>query len=127
MTLSEKNQLFIDSIWHWIIDGLEQMELGKTNKKSEFLTEWDDGSICKLNGLYCPLCIHFQDNCIICFIHNWDHHSKNCYKVYNNYDKNCCKAYNNYDKKRDIESCNGVINYLWNVGINLTKCEYETI
>lgn len=109
MTLEEKNQLFIDSIWHWIVDGVEQFEQGKYISDS-YLDRWDDGTECKLNGEYCSLCEYFEDDCILCFI-------------YNTY--NCCHAYSNFHSNPTINNCYKVVDYLWNKAMSVSFEEYN--
>ena len=117
MKLEEKNQLFIDCIVHWHVDGIHKFEDGlKPIIKKIILFNriyiecWSDGSEFKLNGSNCPLCDQFNDECEICFLEK---------------DIVCCKAYYDFIQSPSLERCKDVIEYLWNRCLNVTHSENE--
>ena len=52
MTHTEKNQLFIYSIDHWIVDGVEKFEDGLAiiKDRNDFFIAWNSGEKNRLNG-----------------------------------------------------------------------------
>lgn len=85
------DKLFIESIRHWMVDGLDKFEAGL----SVTLNRWSDGSHFKLVGDYCPLCIHYNSHCDRCPIKNTE--------------GMCCKSYNEFRDNPNYYTCLKVV------------------
>lgn len=89
-------QLFIDSIWHWQVDGIDKFEEGLSVFSR---MTWSDGSELKLTGEYCPLCHHYYNGtCRQC-------------PLYLGTNK-CFKPYRDFIDNPTIETCQSVIDDL---------------
>lgn len=102
MRIEEINQLFIDSIWHWMVDGIDKFEAGLSPfiyKGKSIGNKWSDDSEFKLIGKYCPMCNEFDNICTVCYLDNEGYY---CFTPYVKFTHNPC-----------IETCQAVIDELF--------------
>ena len=105
MRLRKRNQLFIDSITHWIEDGIDKFEEGNEPDLIQgYYQTWSDGSEFKLNGSYCPMCEDALDCCDICLL------KKDGYL--------CVREYDEFLDNPTQENCEAVIDRLWYEAFN---------
>jgi len=105
MLLQKRNQLFIDSIKHWEVDGIDKFEEGITPCAiAGYYQTWTDGSEFKLNGSYCPMCDFVLDMCELCLL------EKDSYM--------CISEYDGFLDNPTIETCQAVIERLWYEAFN---------
>ena len=100
MDLRKRNQLFIDSIQHWIEDGMDKFEDGLSLYTEDGWYEyWTDGSAFNLNGHYCPMCEYASDICPLCLL--------------NKDGDMCVKEYDSFLNEPTIETCQAVIDRVY--------------
>ena len=120
MKLEEKNQLFINSIWHWYRDGIDMYDEGlELSILANYVIQWSDGQEVKLGAQYCPLCGYFfgwtgrgSGGCKACFLE--------CGQI-------CCAAYEEFLCNPCRDTCQGVIEYLWKRAFEIPYEQYRRL
>lgn len=98
--MSKENQLVIDSIERWTVEGIDKFEYGLSIDIDGYYDAWNNGSAMKLNGYYCSRCNYSSVLCSRCPLDSGSGHD--------------IKTYMAFRSKPSLKTCRDVIDEMFN-------------